>query len=176
MNIFIFSKNLQASAAFFFKYDFKRANKQILESAQMIAVACDHFGIEIPLAKSGNPYKLTHKNHPCTIWTRKSKENFWWHVYYLYMLCYQYSLQTGKIHQCYKSCTHLFNQSFILNHSKVQPEFIGSEEYMCQFWDVNKVDGVYSKYIRYLANKHYLEKSTGEITEMYFDWFNIQKD
>jgi hypothetical protein len=45
------------------------------------------------------PYKLSHKNHPCSIWTRESLSN------YLYLcdlgleLCKEYTYRYGKRHK-----------------------------------------------------------------------------
>lgn len=45
--------------------------KMILETAQILSTNQRLAGIDLG-------YKLTHKNHPCTIWARTSKENFEW--------------------------------------------------------------------------------------------------
>ena len=47
--------------------------KMILETAQLLCSVHHIFntGLEIP-------YKLTHKNHPCSIWARESRENYLW--------------------------------------------------------------------------------------------------
>ena len=45
------------------------------------------------------PYKLSHKNHPCSIWARKSLSN------YIYLgelgiaLCNEYTSRYGKVHK-----------------------------------------------------------------------------
>ena len=48
-------------------------------------------------------YAATHVNHPCSIWTRKSKANYMW-LYELWtFLLDQYSVRyNGKIHACSK--------------------------------------------------------------------------
>jgi hypothetical protein len=64
----------------------------ILETAQLLC------GTHWVLGKEA-PYKLSHKNHPCSIWVRESFSN------YLYLcelgleLCYEYTHRYGKRHK-----------------------------------------------------------------------------
>jgi hypothetical protein len=48
------------------------------------------------------PYKLSHKNHPCTIWARESIDNYNWLVELGIELCKEYTYRYGKIHSCEK--------------------------------------------------------------------------
>jgi hypothetical protein len=45
------------------------------------------------------PYKRTHFNHPCTIWSRESKENYLWLIQHGLALCDEYTYRYGKIHK-----------------------------------------------------------------------------
>jgi hypothetical protein len=64
----------------------------ILETAQLLCGVHWIVGNEAP-------YKLSHRNHPCAIWTRESLPN------YLYLcdlgleLCYEYTYRYGKRHK-----------------------------------------------------------------------------
>jgi len=89
---------------FFLDYDVKKCAKDhcdkhvvkmILETAQLLCGV--HHATE---QKTPNiPYKLSHKNHPCAIWTRESLSN------YLYLcelgleLCKEYTYRYGKRHK-----------------------------------------------------------------------------
>ena len=69
MNIFVLDYNPQKAAEY---HCDKHVVKMILESAQILC-SVHH--------KNGDkdvPYKLTHKNHPCTIWAGESKQNYLW--------------------------------------------------------------------------------------------------
>lgn len=69
MNIFVLDYNPQVAAEY---HCDKHVVKMILESAQILC-SVHH--------KNGNsdvPYKLTHANHPCTIWAGESKQNYLW--------------------------------------------------------------------------------------------------
>ena len=43
-------------------------------------------------------YKAVHFNHPCTVWTRESLENYEWHYRHFIALCDEYKFRYGKIH------------------------------------------------------------------------------
>lgn len=97
MNIFVLDRNPHTAAEM---HCDKHALKMIIEHAQMLASAYySTIGIsrkkEIPDRQievdslfrgwprkhedgSDWPYGITHVNHPCTIWTRESIENFQW--------------------------------------------------------------------------------------------------
>jgi len=59
----------------------KHVVKMILESAQML---CSVFDNE---KYNDIPYKRTHYNHPCTVWTRTDLNNFYWLVNHALALC-----------------------------------------------------------------------------------------
>jgi Ulp1 family protease len=66
MNIFPLDTDLKKAAEYHFD---SHVNKIILEIAQMLSTAFQGLSIE-------GVYKPTHKNHPMSIWVRKSKQNF----------------------------------------------------------------------------------------------------
>ena len=43
-------------------------------------------------------YKAVHINHPCTIWTMKSNNNYTWHWVHFAALCDEYTYRYGKVH------------------------------------------------------------------------------
>ena len=73
----------------------KHVVKMILETAQILS-SVHH------LTKSEyNPkYKLTHKNHPCNVWTRESLSNYVWLCELGIALCKEYTHRYKKIHSC----------------------------------------------------------------------------
>ena len=68
MNIFILDNNIEKCAQY---HCDKHVGKMILESAQMLSTAVRLTGMNIG-------YKVTHSNHPCVLWTRKSLSNWIW--------------------------------------------------------------------------------------------------
>jgi len=77
MNIFFLHQCAQICAQFHFD---KHVVKMILEAVQLLCSA--YWVLEPQLAKEYNKngiiYKLTHQNHPCSIWVRESLSNFNW--------------------------------------------------------------------------------------------------
>lgn len=89
MNIFWLDENLQTNAQY---YCDKHVVKMPLEFAQMLSSAMHH-------CKLDAPYRLTHANHPCSKWVRKSLSNY----QLLYDLALavgdEYTHRYGKIHK-----------------------------------------------------------------------------
>nr|WP_241654231.1 hypothetical protein [Wolbachia endosymbiont of Laodelphax striatellus] len=51
---------------------------QLLSSVFAIALKTPNPLVSITDQNIEVPYKLTHKNHPCSLWARQSKGNFYW--------------------------------------------------------------------------------------------------
>lgn len=123
MNIFILSDDPKMIAQY--QID-KHCIKLPLESAQMLSTAHRILDGEYKLGKSktgrnqktwyfSSPekenviYKAGHINHPCTIWTRESSENYIWHFNLFKELLDEYHYRYGKIHACTKLIPYLQN-------------------------------------------------------------------
>ena len=89
MNIFVLDLNPRKCAEY---HSNSHVIKMVLETAQLLCGVHWVNGGEAP-------YKLSHKNHPCAIWTRESLSN------YLYLcdlgleLCNEYTYRYGKRHK-----------------------------------------------------------------------------
>lgn len=73
MNLFILSLCFRECAEWMFD---KHISKMIIEATQMLSTAkhlLDPFDID-----EGIIYRISHKNHPVTIWIRTSLENYMW--------------------------------------------------------------------------------------------------
>lgn len=75
----------------------KHCIKMILESAQMLSTAHrvldgDEYADNVGL------YKMTHKNHPSTIWVRSSSANYDWLYIHMVSLMNEYTHRYGKHH------------------------------------------------------------------------------
>lgn len=64
--------------------------KMALESAQLLCSAFEN-GVA--------PYRRTHERHPCSVWTRSSRENFLWLVTHALALTDEYHFRYGKEHK-----------------------------------------------------------------------------
>lgn len=91
MNIFFLHRNPKKCAKWHVD---RHCVKMILETAQLLCSAIWVFGKDAP-------YKLTHKNHPCAIWTRSCKENWLWLKELGIALCEEYTFRYEKKHKTY---------------------------------------------------------------------------
>lgn len=151
------------------KYDARRANKQILESTQQIAVAShmrDFMGGRIPTKNDLTPYSVKrHQHHPCTKWTYASKANFMWHVNCVWALIAEYQRLTGKTHAC----------ALALQRAQIAPDyslsteappFVGSAQYCSGIFTIIESHSLYEKYFMYTANKWIIQDKTPDASKV----------
>lgn len=92
MNIFVLDLDVDKCAKYHVD---KHSTKMCVEYAQLL---CGVHHI-INENKYLIPYRLTHKNHPCSIWVRDCTENYIWLCKLALELCYEYTFRYGKIHK-----------------------------------------------------------------------------
>ncbi len=90
MNIFFLDLDTKKSAEY---HCDKHVVKMCLETAQLLCSTHWVLGGEAP-------YKLAHKNHPCSIWTRESLSNYRYLCEFGLNLCQEYEYRYGKVHKC----------------------------------------------------------------------------
>ena len=131
----------------------------ILETAQLLCGAHHMTSNNI----SEVPYKLAHKNHPCSIWVRESLSN------YLYLcdlgleLCKEYTFRYGKRHKSQEVIEWcLFNKPNIPDKDFTAPPKAMPDEY--------KVDNVVESYRNYYkgAKKDFAKWKNREVPS----WFH----
>jgi len=101
MNIFVL--DLDPTTAAQMHCD-KHVPKMCVEAAQMMASALRRHGAtdeQMPLTKSGTPYKGGYAHHPCTVWAGDSRDNFMWLADHAVDLCNEYFQRFGKVHACH---------------------------------------------------------------------------
>ncbi|CAM80866.1 pyrimidine dimer DNA glycosylase/endonuclease V [Orientia tsutsugamushi] len=133
MNIFVLHKDPNIAAQMLCD---KHIVKMPLETAQLL---CSVFLValnnsdSIVRTKSYTitvPYKLTHCNHPCSIWARISQGNFDWLIKHGQALCKEYTYRYKKEHKsenvinwCYNNKDILlFQTDCIQNFAQALPE------------------------------------------------------
>jgi hypothetical protein len=85
MNIFVLDRCPYKAA----RYQCDRhVVKMVLETAQLLCTAFDQA-----------PYKKTHVNHPCAVWTRQARDNYTWLLHHGMGLAYEYTERYGKTHK-----------------------------------------------------------------------------
>ena len=83
----------------------KHVPKMCVEAAQMMASALRRHGAtdeDMPLTKSGTPYKGGYKHHPCTVWAGDSRDNFTWLARHAQALLKEFESRFGKEHACWR--------------------------------------------------------------------------
>jgi hypothetical protein len=91
--------------------------KMVVESAQMLSTAhrmLDGHAIKNPAKPEKSRaklwihpdpdmdsilYKAVHYNHPCTVWTMASEENYLWHYQHFVALCDEFTHRYDKVHK-----------------------------------------------------------------------------
>lgn len=68
----------------------KHVGKMLLESVQIMSTV---------LGGGEGLYKPTHINHPCVLWTSKSRTNFYWLSLHADALAAEYQFRYGKAHK-----------------------------------------------------------------------------
>jgi hypothetical protein len=97
MNLFILSLNMAQCAEWMID---KHISKMILEAVQML---CSAKRCLEPSGDHSKLYRITHKNHPVTIWIRTSIENYMWTLDMIEAMHneWQYRYQHTKEHKSY---------------------------------------------------------------------------
>jgi len=155
MNIFYLDKNPKLCAKY---HNDKHVIKMILETAQLLCGAHWSTG-------SNAPYKLSHKNHPCSLWVRTNQSNYRWLCELGINLCMEYEKRYGKIHKsravilyCYDCVPNIPVGKFF------DPPMAMPDE--CKIDN----DTIQSYRNYYIKEKHYF--STWKNTEIP-DWFKV---
>ena len=89
MNLFILDYDFEKLAEYHVD---RHVGKQLLEAMQLICTTFHLQGIKAP-------YACTHINHPCTIFTRTSKDNFNYVCEYVYALAKEFTYRYNNIHK-----------------------------------------------------------------------------
>jgi hypothetical protein len=106
MNIFTLNQNPRECAR---DHCDKHVVKMILESSQMLSTTITILDPEFTTKHKHALLKSTHQNHPCTIWTRESFNNFMWHLDLLTALHEEYESRYWRVHNCVYQLNTIYN-------------------------------------------------------------------
>jgi hypothetical protein len=138
MNIFVLDEDLKKCAKYHVD---KHVVKMCVEYAQLLCSA--HLTTDTTYMV---PYRLSHKNHPCSIWVRESLSN------YLYLcelgleLCAEYTYRYGKRHKSQDVI-----EWAITHHPNIPDKGITGQPKAMP--DKYKVDDVVESYRNYYINE-----------------------
>ena len=156
MNIFVLDWDVKKCAEY---HNDKHVVKMILETAQLLC------GVHHIVNKDNTDitYKLSHKNHQCSIWARESLTNYLWLCELGLELCKEYTYRYGKRHKSLDVIEWcVVNKPNILDKDLTEPAKAMPEKY--------KVKSVVESYRNYyLGDKAYFSKWKNRETP---EWFN----
>ena len=145
MNVFVLDRDVRKCAQY---HNDKHVVKMILESAQLLC------GVHHMVEENTDevPYRLSHKNHPCSIWARENISNYLWLCELGLELCKEYTHRYEKRHKSQDVIEWcLINLPNIPEEDFTEPPKAMPEEY--------KVDDVVQSYRNYyLGDKKYFSK------------------
>jgi hypothetical protein len=102
MNLFILSLSFQECAEFMFD---KHVSKILLEAVQMLCSAIQIIDPDNEIKNKIQLYKISHKNHPVSIWMRSSLDNYIWTLDLVDAMHnewkYRYDHPSDKMHKSY---------------------------------------------------------------------------
>ena len=164
MNIFILDHDISLSAQY---HCDRHVVKMVLESAQLLCGAHIAHGVEVPYKMSAG-----HMKHPCALWARETKDNY----FYLWelgrQLCEEYTYRYGKVHASQKVIDNLpwpdhipdgkmtpFARAF---NRSMQPDKLNRI--------LNTVDTVTAYRLYYVLDKAHFCKWTGRPTPLWFEF------
>lgn len=102
MNIFVLDEDPATAAKMLCD---KHIVKMPLETAQLlssvfsVALKVPNSFVSITDKSVEVPYKLSHKNHPCSLWARQTRGNFCWLIEYGKELCAEYTWRYKRRHK-----------------------------------------------------------------------------
>lgn len=111
----------------------KHVVKMLLETTQLLYTVYHLQSPELLLFSPLQPYKITHKNHPCSIWIRENLSNFLWLLHLGYEYCREYTYRYEKIHSCQKHILWMTQNIPDLPRGKMSlPPQAMPEKYKCE--------------------------------------------
>lgn len=155
MNIFFLHRDAKLAA----KYHVDRhVCKMLIEYAQLLSTALRLNGVT-----DERLYRITHKNHPCAIWTRESVLHFAWLVELMIYLSNEYTIRYGKEH---KSAALI---DVFFEHFNALPtnDFIWNDPQQCMPDDCKCEDTIQAYRNYYMKHKRHIAYWKTEVPE----WF-----
>lgn len=99
-------------------------NKMIVEYAQILSTAHHCFD-----GLTEGIYKMTHKNHPSSMWVRKSAKHYDWVLKCALELCTMYTEDTGKVHKTEEILRNLMWHNPVPDRGFKKPPVAAPEEF-----------------------------------------------
>ena len=161
MNIFVLDESPTIAARM---HCDKHIPKMCVEAAQMMASALRQHGAtdeQMPLTKSGTPYKGGYAHHPCTVWASTNFANFYWLLVHGTALCREYQKRFNKEHACQQPILDMVQVSGLIPFGHLTPFALAMP-------DEYRDDDVVKAYQAYYHSKQFAKWEKGTPTP---DWW-----
>lgn len=172
MNLFILSLIQKEVAEYMMD---KHISKIILEAVQMLCSAKRLLDPEDEVTNA-KIYKLAHKNHPVTIWCRKSKANFVWTLDLIEEMHiewrFRYNHPSTKFHQSYQIAM-LLKESIPADEKF---EIVGLTPFALAMPDKYKTADPVESYRNYYMSEEKQRFATWEKNRKKPDWYSYTID
>ena len=141
----------------------KHSVKMVLESSQMLSTA--HRILDgNEYANEWGLYRVAHKNHPSTVWTRASDKNYMWHLGLLRAMLDEYTFRFGKVHKC----SELYHALIRLPQNIVSGQFVAPPQCMPNEYKCSDTVRAYRQY--YVGEKaHFAKWNSREVPHWFTD-------
>jgi len=127
MNIFVLHEDPVVAAKML---DDTRLGKMLIESGQMLTASLYRHGWTPDRLKrrgvvtsKGEAWRLTHANHPCTLWAGDSRHNFVWLADHAEAIAEEWYMRRGKHHACAIAVRNMRHLRFAIpdSHTGITP-------------------------------------------------------
>ena len=167
MNIFILSLIQREIAQYMMD---KHVSKILLEAIQMLCAAKRIIDPD-DICENSPLYKISHKNHPVTIWCRTSRENFIWTLDLVDELHSEWQFRYGhpetKIHKSYLVAKYL--RDHIPDESKFEKR--GLTQFALAMPDVYKTSDPVLSYRNYYMSEEKKKIASWNKKRVRPDWY-----
>lgn len=156
MNIHFFTSDPITNANYL---DDRRRNKMIVENLQMMSAALDRHGLDEfkPLAKSGNPYRVTHPRHTSTLWAGDSRSNLLWLCDYTEALYARYRRSGGQSYTNVPDNLARVREGALRMPEKGLTEFVNCARSKALELDFTWMENVHQAYKAYMENRWFMD-------------------
>lgn len=132
--------------------------KMLIETGQIMRAVLDRHGVDkelVPLTSKGTRWRVTHKNHPSTIWAGDDYQNYGWVATHALAMIAEYKRRFGKVHACSQALFDMAQPSVWMRLLPNDPSRRGLDNLPMAMPDEYKTDDPVEAYRTYYISKQY---------------------
>ena len=133
--------------------------KMLIETGQIMRAVLERWGIEkenVPLTSKGTRWRVTHRNHPSTLWAGDDYQNYGWVATHALAMVAEYKRRFGKVHACSRALYDMALPSLWMRLAPPgDPTNRGLDNLPMAMPDEYKTDDPIEAYREYYISKQY---------------------